>query len=67
MDAQERRGLSTSEARSLLEREGPNALPAAPPRRLHQRVLAQLGGGLSLLLLAAALLDVGLWLIHGAR
>ena len=51
----------------MLEREGPNALPAAPPRRLHQRVLAQLGGGLSLLLLAAALLDVGLWLIHGAR
>ncbi len=66
MDVQERRGLTALEAAARLEREGPNALPAAPPRRLHQRVLAQLSGGLSLLLLAAALLDGGLWLLHGA-
>lgn len=59
-------GLASVEAQARLRAEGENALPAPAPRRLHQRVLSQLGSALSLLLLAAAGLDLGLWFVHGA-
>ncbi len=58
-------GLSSELAVRRLHEEGRNALPSAPPRKLHQRILGQLTGGLTLLLLAAALLDVGLWFFQG--
>jgi P-type Ca2+ transporter type 2C len=67
VEAPKPQGLSSAEAAARLATEGRNALPSAPPRRIHQRVFAQLSGGLSLLLLAAAILDVGLWLLHGAE
>ncbi len=59
-------GLASGEALERLRTEGENALPAARPRRLHERVLSQLGTALSLLLLGAAGLDLGLWLLDGA-
>jgi Ca2+-transporting ATPase len=60
------RGLSTIEANEELIRSGKNALPAAPQRRLVQRIFAQLESALSLLLLGAAVLDLGLWMSQGS-
>jgi Ca2+-transporting ATPase len=59
------RGLSSERARERLAVEGRNSLPAPPPRRLHQRVFAQLKSALTLLLLGAALLDGALFFAHG--
>jgi Ca2+-transporting ATPase len=58
-------GLASVEALARLRSEGENALPAPAPRRLHQRILSQLATALSLLLLGAAGLDLGLWFLNG--
>lgn len=60
----ERRGLSSEQAAQRLASEGRNSLPAPPPRRLHQRLFAQLKSALTLLLLGAALLDGALFFVH---
>jgi Ca2+-transporting ATPase len=60
-------GLSSAEARDRLEAIGRNALPSPPPRRLHQRVLAQFRSALTLLLLGAVVLDFALWIFEGRR
>lgn len=49
-------GLTSQEALALLERFGPNRLPAPPRRRLSSRVLEQVRDPMILLLLAAAVL-----------
>jgi Ca2+-transporting ATPase len=59
-------GLASVDALTRLRSEGENALPAPAPRRLHQRILSQLATALSLLLLGAAGLDLGLWFLNGA-
>lgn len=46
-------GLSSAEARTRLEEQGPNEVPSAPPVRLISRVLAQLRDPMILLLLGA--------------
>lgn len=58
-------GLASVEAMARLRSEGENALPEPAPRRLHQRILSQLATALSLLLLGAAGLDLGLWFLNG--
>jgi P-type Ca2+ transporter type 2C len=60
-------GLSSAEARERLLRDGENALPPAPPRRLYRRVASQFESALTLLLLSAAVLDLGLWVSHGSE
>jgi Ca2+-transporting ATPase len=56
-----RRGLSTEEARSRLERYGPNELEAEKPVAAWRRFLAQFRNTLVILLLVATAISVGLW------
>src|SRR3712207_4618929 len=56
-----RRGLSTEEARSRLERYGPNELEAEKPVPAWRRFLAQFRDTLVILLLVATAISVGLW------
>src|ERR687893_2097946 len=56
-----RRGLSTEEARSRLERYGPNGLEAERPLPAWRRFLAQFQDTLVILLLIATAISVGLW------
>ncbi len=65
LDASDLGGLTSADARDRLETLGRNALPAPPSRRLHQRVLAQFQSALTLLLLAALVLDFVLWVLAG--
>src|SRR3712207_2125529 len=55
------RGLSTEEARSRLERYGPNELEAEKPVPAWRRFLAQFRDTLVILLLVATAISVGLW------
>ncbi len=59
-------GLTDEQARALLERVGPNSLPAKRPRSLANRVAAQLKSALIYLLLVALLVDIGAWAVAGA-
>src|ERR687894_556672 len=56
-----RRGLSTEEARSRLERYGPNGLETERPLPAWRRFLAQFQDTLVILLLIATAISVGLW------
>src|SRR5918998_243811 len=56
-----RRGLSTEEARSRLERYGPNELEAEKPVPAWRRFLAQFRDTLVILLLVATAISIGLW------
>ncbi len=55
------RGLSRSEARARLARDGPNALEAEPPIPAWRRFLAQFQDTLVILLLIATAISIGLW------
>jgi Ca2+-transporting ATPase len=57
-----RRGLTTSEARARLARDGPNELAAAQPVPRWRRFAAQFASGLVILLLVATGISVALWL-----
>ena len=59
-DAQ--RGLDSAEARSRLERYGPNELATEKPPPVWRRILEQFEDPLVLLLLAATVISAGLWL-----
>jgi Ca2+-transporting ATPase len=56
-----RRGLSTDEARSRLEKFGPNELAAEAPIPAWRRFLAQFQDVLVILLLVATAISAGLW------
>ena len=60
----DRRGLSEDEARSRLDRYGRNELTAEPPVPGWRRFLAQFRDVLVILLLIAAAISAGLWLIE---
>ncbi|MGQ0732380.1 MAG: cation-translocating P-type ATPase [Acidobacteriota bacterium] len=60
-------GLSSTDARSRLERNGPNALPERPPVPAWRRVLRQFASPLIYILLFALAFDVGLWVSEGAH
>ncbi|MDI9819142.1 MULTISPECIES: cation-transporting P-type ATPase [unclassified Legionella] len=53
-----KQGLSSSEARSRLLRDGYNSFPSAPPRSVIMRFLSQLNNILILILLAAAIITL---------
>lgn len=57
-------GLSRAEAQARLDRHGPNELATDAPRPAWRTVLAQFRSVLVLLLLAAALVSAGLWLVE---
>ncbi|MBX6745625.1 MAG: cation-translocating P-type ATPase [Acetobacteraceae bacterium] len=59
-----RRGLSTAEARARLERCGRNELGTDKPIPAWRRFLAQFQDVLVILLLVAALISAGLWLLE---
>ncbi|MBX6740461.1 MAG: cation-translocating P-type ATPase [Acetobacteraceae bacterium] len=59
-----RRGLSTAEARARLERCGRNELGMDKPIPAWRRFLAQFQDVLVILLLVAALISAGLWLLE---
>ncbi len=61
------RGLSAEEARSRLEREGPNELREAPPVPRWRRFVAQFADPLVVLLLAATVISAIVWLLEGAH
>jgi len=60
-------GLTTSEARSRLERVGPNALPAAAPDPVWRRLFRQFRSPLIAILVVALVFDAGLWIYEGAE
>lgn len=60
-------GLTAQQAREALEKIGPNALPAAKPRSLLTRVMAQLRSALIYVLLFALAVDLLAWLVEGAQ
>ena len=59
-------GLTESEARRRLERDGPNELRSAPPVPLWRRILAQFRDPLVILLLVAIVISVAAWVVEGA-
>jgi Ca2+-transporting ATPase len=59
-------GLSSTEAQAALERVGPNALQAKPPKSILARLRAQLQSALIYVLLAALLIDLLAWALAGA-
>jgi Ca2+-transporting ATPase len=59
-------GLTSEQARELLARHGPNALPEPQPDRLWRRVARQLKSPLIYILLVALALDIGVWVGHGS-
>jgi Ca2+-transporting ATPase len=61
LGSDQQRGLSTEEARSRLERYGPNELEAEKPVPAWRRFLAQFRDTLVILLLVATAISVGLW------
>ena len=60
-------GLSSADARELLQRFGPNALPEPKPDPFWRRALRQLKSPLIYILLLALALDIGVWVGHGAE
>ena len=59
-----RRGLSVAEARTRLERDGPNELTAEEPVPGWRKFLAQFGNVLVVLLLIATAISAALWLVE---
>ncbi|HEY8554067.1 MAG TPA: cation-transporting P-type ATPase, partial [Burkholderiales bacterium] len=59
-----KRGLSEREARARLERCGPNELATEPPPPAWRKLLAQFEDPLVILLLAAAAISGGLWVVE---
>ncbi len=59
------RGLPATEAASRLRAEGPNALRAAAPRPAWRKLLEQFRTPLVVLLLAAVLITLVVWVIEG--
>ncbi|MHC3993931.1 cation-translocating P-type ATPase [Thiomicrolovo sp. ZZH C-3] len=53
-------GLSSAEAEARLKRDGPNALPVAPPTPLLHIILSQFKNPIILILLIAALISFGI-------
>ncbi|WP_345973154.1 HAD-IC family P-type ATPase [Sulfurimonas diazotrophicus] len=53
-------GLSSAEAEARLKRDGPNALPVAPPTPLLRIILSQFKNPIILILLIAALISFGI-------
>lgn len=64
LDSDAARGLAAEEARARLARFGPNRLAVSRPVPGWRRFLGQFASALVLLLLAAALLSAGLWLLE---
>ena len=60
-------GLSAEEAAKRLESYGPNELVGKPPVPLWRRILEQLNDALVILLLFAAAVSMGAWVIEGAH
>ena len=58
-------GLNTDEATRRRAQDGPNTLRATPRTRLWQRALAQFTDPLVLLLLVAAAIATGVWVLDG--
>ena len=61
------RGLSAAQAAQGLAQHGPNALPEAKPVTLLQRLVQQFRSPLIYILLAALLVDLGIWIYEGAK
>ena len=59
------RGLTTEEAARRLAQHGRNVLRASPPRPAWRRLLAQFQDPLVYLLLVAAAIALGAWLVEG--
>ena len=62
-----KRGLSNSEAKRRLERNGLNALPMTPPIALWRRFLAQFHSPLIYVLLFAFAVDLSIWFVGTHR
>ena len=60
------RGLDETVARARLQRQGPNELRGLPPRPRWSKVLAQFADPLVIVLLAAVVISLAVWLIEGA-
>lgn len=60
------RGISTTEARSRIERYGANALPERPSKTITQRFISQFQSPLIYILLFALAFDLVIWLTEGA-
>ena len=63
----ELRGLTNAEAKALLGRYGPNALPETPPVRWWVRVGGQLRSSIIYILLFALAFDLIIWISEGAH
>lgn len=61
------RGLAEIEARARLQRQGLNELRGLPPQPRWRKLLAQFADPLVLLLLAAVVISLAVWLIEGAH
>ncbi len=64
LDADARRGLSEAEARARLARHGANELAAETPAPAWRKFLAQFKDVLVVLLIVAAAISAGLWLVE---
>ncbi len=60
-------GLTAAQAAQALAQHGPNALPEAKPVTLLQRLVQQFRSPLIYILLAALLVDLGIWIYEGAK
>ena len=60
-------GLTSGEAAARLESYGPNELVGRPPVPMWRRILEQLNDALVILLLVAAAVSVGAWILEGAH
>jgi Ca2+-transporting ATPase len=60
-------GLSSAEAAARLSRIGPNALPERPADSIWTRLARQFASPLIYILIAAVVLDLGLWIHEGLR
>ena len=58
-------GLSTAEAKELLQRHGPNVLPEKPPEPVWRRFADQFRSPLIYILLIALAIDLIIWFIEG--
>jgi Ca2+-transporting ATPase len=66
-NSRHRQGLTGAEAAARLAREGPNALPQAPPTSTWVRLARQFQSPLIYILLFALGVDLALWGYEGAR
>ena len=67
LDSDARRGLDEDEARARLQSEGPNKLRSAPEVPRWRRLLSQFKDPLVVLLLAAVVVSLAVWLIEGSH